>query len=207
MEHASTPSTTQPVVTLGRRKIDSILISLGLIAAIVFTVAGFLLAWGNSFADDYVTDELTAQHITFPTEESLEEEGRSDLVKYAGQSLTTGKQAEAYASYINGHLGDVTYAELGGPERQARAAVTEAKDAGKPQAEIDELQATADGISNQRNTLFKGETLRGLLLSAYAWSTIGKIAGIASIVAFLAAAVTVLLVIAGFIHLRKTQEA
>ena len=68
-----------------------------------------------------------------------------------------------------------TYADLGTPESAAKAAVTAAVAAGQTPAQVATLQATADGITGQRNTLFKGETLRGLLLSAYAWSTVGTI--------------------------------
>ena len=136
--------------------------------------------------------------------------GRTDLVEFADQQLDTGKEAEAYASYINGHLADVadgaTYADLGAVESAAKADVKAAVEAGEPQAKIDELQATADGITGQRNTLFKGETLRGLLLSAYAWSTVGMIAGIAAIAAFAAAAVMAVLVGLGVVHHRRTPK-
>jgi hypothetical protein len=74
------------------------------------------------------------------------------------------------------------------------------------QAKVDELQATADGITGQRNTLFKGETLRGLLLSAYAWSTVGMIAGIAAIAAFAAAAIMLVLVGLGVVHHRRIPK-
>ena len=164
----------------------------------VFAVAGGLLTWGNSFASDYVGNELSSQNITFPSAEALTEEGRTDLVKFADQKLDTGEEAEAYASFINGHLEGIadgaTYADLGAVESAAKADVKAAVEAGEPQAKVDELQATADGVSAQRNSLFKGETLRGLLLSAYAWSTVGMIAGIAAIAAFAAAAVMLVLV-------------
>jgi hypothetical protein len=198
-------------VHITRRRIDSVLVGFGVLAAVVFAVAGGLLTWGSNFSSDYVHDELTSQNITFPDADALNEEGRTDLLKYAGEALDTGDEAEAYASYIDGHLQGIadgaTYADLGGPERAAKAEVTAAIDAGKPQAEIDELQATADGISNQRNTLFKGETLRGLLLSAYAWSTVGQIAGYAAIGAFVAAALMAVLVALGLVHLRRTPRA
>ena len=84
--------------------------------------------------------------------------------------------------------------------------MTAAVDAGKPQAQIDTLQAKADVVSAQRNSLFKGETLRGLLLSAYAWSTVGMIAGIAAIGAFIAAGLMAILVALGVIHLRRTPK-
>jgi hypothetical protein len=199
-----------PTVALPRRTIDSVLIGLGVVAVLVLAVAGGLLTWGSRFSSDYVGDELSSQNITFPTAEALTEEGREDLLPFAGESLTTGKGAQAYASYINGHLEEIaagaTFADLGTPEREAKANVKAAVDAGAPQAQIDELQIAADKVSNQRNSLFKGETLRGLLLSAYAWSTVGSIAGISAVVAFLAAASMAVLVVLGVLHLRKTPK-
>ena len=172
-----------------------------------YAVAGGLLTWGHNFADDYVTRELSSQHITFPSADDLTKEGRTDLVKFADHKLDTGKEAEGYASFINGHLAKIadgaTYADLGAPESAAKADVKAAVEAGKPQATITELQAKADGITAQRNTLFKGETLRGLLLSAYAWSTVGMIAGFAALGAWIAAAVMAVLVVLGIIHHRR----
>lgn len=200
------PAST-PVVALRRSTIDKVLVGAGILATLVFAIAGILLLWGSNFAKDYVNDELTSQKIVFPTEESLKEEGRDDLVKYADEELNTGKEAEAYASYIDGHLQNIadgkTYAELGDPEFAARDALQAAKDEGKPQAEIDQLQGELDKISGQRNSLFKGEALRGLLLSAYAWSTVGQIAFYAALGAFLAAILMLILVILGIIHQRR----
>jgi hypothetical protein len=148
--------------------------------------------------------------VYFPDEAALQTEGRSDLVRFAGDQVTTGAQAEGYASYIAHHLegiaGGATYAELGKPESAAKAEVQAAKDSGQSAAAVADLQAKADAITNQRNTLFKGETLRGLLLSSYAWSTIGRIAGIAAIVAFVAAVVMAVLVALGIVHRVRTHE-
>jgi hypothetical protein len=208
-EQQAAPS-VQPVVKVTRRTIDSVLISFGVLAAVVFAVAGALLTWGHNFAGNYVHNELSSQHISFPNAAELNKEGRADLVKFADHKVDTGKEAEGYASFINGHLQGIaagaTYADLGVPESAAKADVKAAVDAGKPQATIDELQAKADGFTNQRNTLFKGETLRGLLLSAFAWSTVGMIAGIAAIGAFAAAALMALLSVLGIFHHRKTPK-
>ncbi len=202
------PAVDADVVAVRRRTIDKILIGIGVVATGAFVVAGGLLAWGANFSDDYVGDELSSQNIVFPEQAALIEEGREDLVGFAGEQVTTGEQAEAYASYIGGHLeataGGQTYADLGAVQRAARAAVTEAVDSGEPQATVDELQATADEVTAQRETLFKGEMLRGMLLSAFAWSTVGMIAGYAAIGAFLAAAVMAVLVVLGVVHLRRT---
>ena len=197
------------VVRLPRRRIDKLLFGFGVIAAIVFAVAGGLLAWGANFADDYVHDELSSQNVFFPDEASLREEGRHDLVKYADEQVTTGTEAEAYASYIGGHMEGIadglTYAEI--DDRGAAQAVVDARESGASEAEIADLQATADELKAQRDSLFRGETLRGLLLSSYAWSTIGRIAAIAAWVAFAGAAVMAALVVAGLVHLRRTKSA
>ena len=211
-ELAETPvaAPSPDAVVVKRRTIDSVLIGFGVVATAAFAVAGALLTWGHNFADDYVTRELSSQHITFPSADDLTKEGRTALVKFADHKLDTGKEAEGYASFINGHLAKIadgaTYADLGAPESAAKADVKAAVEAGKPQATITELQAKADGITAQRNTLFKGETLRGLLLSAYAWSTVGMIAGFAALGAWLAAAVMAVLVVLGFIHHRKAVK-
>lgn len=194
-------------IAVSRRRIDQVLIGLGLVLTAALVVAGALLMWGSNFAGDYVYDELSAQQIFFPTAEALEAEGRTDLVKYAEEQVTTGKQAEAYASYIGGHLEEtadgLTYAELGGPQREARAALTEATEAGASEEEIAALQEEVATITGQRETLFKGETLRGLLLSSYAWDSVGEIAGIAAIAAWVAAFAMAVLVVLGFVHMRR----
>lgn len=208
--NAEQPVSAQPpVVSVRRRTIDGVLVGAGVVIAIVLAVAGALLTWGSNFANDYVSKELTSQHINFPDRAGLEKEGRQDLFGWAGQQVTTGPGAQAYASYIAHHLDGIangaTYADLGAPESAAKADVQAAKDAGQSTAAVADLQAKADVITNQRNTLFKGETLRGLLLSTFAWSTIGRIAGIAATVAFVAAGVMTLLVILGVFHLRKAR--
>ncbi len=207
---SDTATTAAPVVALKRRQIDAVLIGFGIVVTVVFAVAGGLLTWGNSFSGDYVHKELASQNISFPSAAELTSEGRTDLLGFAGQQLTTGDGAEAYASFINGHLqkiaGGATFADLGATEGAAKADVTAAVAAGQPQASIDALQVKADAITANRNTLFKGETLRGLLLSAYAWSTVGTIAGIAAIGAFIAAGLTSILVGLGIIHHRRTAK-
>jgi hypothetical protein len=200
------PDLSEKPITLTRRRIDTMLVAAGAVVAIVLAVAGGLLTWGSSFADDYVGDELRAQNIFFPDADALREEGRDDLLGYGGEQVTSGGDAEAYASYIDGHLAGIadgqTYADLGPVSRAANAAVTDAVESGASDDEVADLQATADEISGQRDSLFRGETLRGLLLSTFAWSTIGDIAFTASVVAYVAAAVMLVLVVGGVFHLR-----
>jgi hypothetical protein len=202
---------TEPVVAVSRRRIDQVLIGLGTVFAVVLLVSGALLTWGSNFSHDYVDRELSSQNIFFPPTESLVEEGRDDLASFGDQQVLTGTQAEAYASYIDGHLDGIadgqTYADLGAPQRAARAELTAAKEAGESEATIADLQADVDAITAQRTSLFQGETLRGLLLSTYAWWQIGAIAGYAAIAAFIAAAVMVVLVVLGVVHMRRHRAA
>ena len=195
-------------IPVTRRRLDHLLIGAGFAVTVVMLVAGGLLTWGNNFSEDYVSRELGSQKITFPPAEALQAQGRDDLAKFGGEAVNTGEEAEAYASYINGHLeetaGGLTYAEV--PDREAQAAVQEAIDNGAPQSQIDELQANADELTGQRDTLFRGEMLRGALLNAFAWSTMGRIAGIAATVAFVGAAVMFVLSVAGIFHLRKVTH-
>ena len=200
----------EPTVALKRRTIDSVLIGFGAVFTVVLLVAGALLTWGSNFAADYVDDELSSQNIAFPPAAALEEEGRTDLVKYADESVNTGPEAEAYASFINGHLMGIadgaTYADLGTPEREANAAVETAVADGADAATIEGLEGEAAAISGQRNSLFKGETLRGLLLTAFAWATVGQIAGYAAIAAFAAGALMLVLVVLGLRHHHKVVQ-
>jgi len=204
---ATQPVQEEKVVGVKRRTVDAVLIGLGAVVTVVLFVAGGLLTWGSRFANDYVRDELTEQNIFFPDRAALEEEGRTDLLGYAGQQVTSGTDAQAYAGYIGHHLEGIadgaTYADLGAPERAAKAEVQAAVDSGADEATVTPLQEKADAITNQRNTLFKGETLRGLLLSTYAWSTIGRIAGIAAITAFVAGFAMFVLVILGVVHRQR----
>jgi len=141
----------------------------GLIGILVFC-AGFLF-WGNSFIHNQITTELTAQQIYFPAANSaavtsLPNAGdQTAMNQYGGQQLTTGEQARVYAnSFIGVHLSEVagglTYSQM---SAKAQANPTDTK------------------IAGQVATLFKGETLRGLLLNAYGWWTIGTYALYAAI--------------------------
>jgi hypothetical protein len=173
-----------------RQKLDRLLAAGGLVAAIVLLVAGGLLTWADKFVSDQVHSQLVAQKITFPAagSDQLKDPAVAPyLTKYAGKQLTTGPQAKAFADhYIKVHLdeatGGLTYSEL---SAKARTAPDDQKLAGLVQ------------------TSFRGETLRGLLLNAYAFDTMGNLAGIASIVAYLGGALMVVLAGLGFYHAHR----
>ncbi len=176
-----------------RRTFDALMASAGLILAAVLVAAGGLLTWAHSFVSDQVTTQLAAQQIYFPPKGSdalAAKEIGPYLNQYAGQQLTTGTQAKAYADhFIAVHIeemtGGQTYAEL---SSKAMANPDDAK-----------LQGLVA-------TVFKGETLRGLLLNAYAFSTMGTIALYGAIASFIGAGLMLVLSLLGFAHLRRTPE-
>lgn len=175
---------------LQRKMVDQILTAFGVVATVALIAVGGLAWWAYSFTTSQVHDELASQKIFFPPKDSpalASEEVGPFLNQYAGQQLLTGDQARAYADHFIGvHLSEVaagqTYAEL---SSKAQADPTNAK------------------LQGQVATLFKGETLRGLLLNAYAFWTVGSIARLAALVAFAAGGLMALLTLLGFWHMTK----
>lgn len=173
-----------------RRTFDVMVSLVGLFLAVVLLVAGGLLTWASSFIGSQVHEQLAAQQIYFPPADSpaLEGDAYAPIRKYGGQQLTTGAQAEGYANHFIGvHLdemaGGKTYAQLSDEARQ----------------DPDNAE-----LAGQVEQMFKGETLRGLLLNAYAFGTMGSIAGIAAVAAFLGAVVLVVLGLLGLRNARRT---
>jgi hypothetical protein len=193
-----------------KRKTLDIMFSIGGLAiAGLLLIAGFVLTSNANFAKTYVADQLSQQNISFKTADTLtdEEKKQACLVEYAGQPLTTGKQAECYANnFIGLHLksiaGGKTYAELGVPQSQLQAQVAQAQKDNA--ANLADLQKQLATVTGQRETVFKGETLRGLLLTSYGFSEFGTKAAQAATVAYLAAVLLFLLALAGFAHALRT---
>ena len=96
--------------------------------------------------------------------------------------MTNGAQAKVYADhYIAVHLAKIgngqTYAQV-----SAKAMADPANTA----------------LAGQVNTLFKGETLRGMLLNAYAFWKMGQIALYAAIALFVGAGLMLVLSVLGY---------
>jgi len=183
----------------------------GVALAVLLLVLGLVLQNQANFAEDYVREQFAQQRITFTPADALtdEELQAACLVENAGKPLETGKQAECYANeYIGLHLAEThdgkTYSETSTESRQAAAKARQAAQAGAPDAAA--LQAQADELSATVETLFRGETLRGLLLTSYGFSIFGERAAQAAVVAFLASAVLFLASIAGFVHAFRTPR-
>ncbi len=194
-----------------RRTLDIITSIGGLGLALVLIAAGLVLTSNANFAKTYVKDQLSQQKITFKPAAALTDEEKQApcLTKYAGQPLTTGKQAECYANdfiglHVKSSTKGLTYAELGVPQTAARTALADAKAANS--ANVPELEKTVAEITATRDSAFKGETLRGLLLTSYGFSELGRKGGQASTVAYAGAALMLLLAMAGFAHAFRTSK-
>ncbi|GAA1770955.1 hypothetical protein [Luedemannella helvata] len=188
-----------------RRTLDILFSTGGLVLAGLLLIVGIVLNSNANFAKTYVADQLGEQHISFTPADQLsdEEKKAACLVENAGKPLTTGKQAECYANeYIGLHLkniaGGKTYADMGDVQSDLRAQVAKAQETNA--ANLADLQKQLDAANAQRDSLFKGETLRGLLLTSYGFSVFGEKAAQAVLVAFIAAGLLLLLSIAGLIH-------
>ncbi len=175
-----------------RRTFDALMTTAGTILALVLVVGGGLLLWSSNFVHDEVSGQLEAQQIFFPEKgsESLEDPAvKPYLEQYAGQQLTTGEQAKAWADhYIAVHLAQMTdgrtYSQV---SADARANPDDADKA-----------ALVD-------TVFRGTTLRSMLLSAYAFDRMATVAFYGAIAAFAGAALLLVLSLLGLWHLRHVS--
>jgi hypothetical protein len=203
---------------------------IGLALTVFLLVAGALLTWGSVYIGNQVHDQLAIQDITMPAGPALDAlppEDKAALEPYAGQPMTTGPQAEAYANhFILVHMNegtDTLFKTLQGlgidtSQWQSLAPLTYSS-AGAVGNDIKDPTKTPNLTDDQRtqgaaavalfrtNVLFTGNTLRGLLLYGSAFATIGTIAGIAAICAFVGAGIMLILTILGFWHASRQPKA
>lgn len=148
------------------------IVTLQVILVLVLAFCAGFLFWGSSFINGMVHDELVAQQIFFPPASEIKPGGALDPAEYsaeirgyAGQQVDTGQKAKVYADdFIAVHLNEVA----GGKTYSQVSAA----------AQADPTNLT---LQSQANTLFRGETLRGLLLNAYGWSQVAMYAFFAGI--------------------------
>ena len=178
-----------------RRTFDAIMATAGLALAAVLVIAGVLLTWGHNFVTTQVHNQLAAQKIYFPAVSNpafteLPKADQAAMKPFAGQLMTSGAQAQAYADhFIAVHLqaigGGQTYSQLSGK------ALT---------------QPTNTKLAEQVQTMFRGTTLRSMLLEAWGFWQMGQIAAIGAIVSFAGAALLLILSAFGLAHLRRVPE-
>jgi hypothetical protein len=179
---------------MNRKAWDQIVSASAAVIAVAMIVLGGFAIYGGNFGRDNVQTRLEPQNITFPPFDAMTPEEQQEVGAFAGQQVTNGAQAEAFSRYIGGHLAAVndgkTYSETSG----------EARAEGLDPDVAAELQSKAD-------TLFKGETLRSILLNAYGWWTVATIALFAGYAMVALGIVLGVLAILGFRHAKRAEAA
>jgi hypothetical protein len=172
-----------------RRTWDQIVSAAGGVVAFVLIVVGAAAVFGGLFGRSNVTDRLRPEKVSFPPLSAMTSQEQQEVGDFAGQQVDTGPEAEAFARMIAGHLeavnGGKTYAETSAAARQPG---------------LDEQ--TAADLSAKADVLFKGETLRSIMLNAYGWWTVATIALYVGVAMILAGAVLAVLAFLGFRHAR-----
>jgi hypothetical protein len=130
-----------------------------LVLVLGFAAGGALYA--SHFINTQIHDQLAPQQIFFPA--TAAQGLPADLSAYAGQQVTNGDQAHAYAQdFIGLHLKEIgqghPYSYWSGLARSTKDPTVAAKD---------------EGIAQ---TLFQGDTLQSMLNTAWTFWTIGQIA-------------------------------
>jgi len=171
----------------------------GVALAVILAAAAGLMLWGSAYIHNEVRSQLAAQQVFFPPKAAFAHPKAGTEItpsmipsvsQYAGQQLLTGQQAEAYADhFIAVHLREIgagkTYSQLSA-------------------ASLANPKNTA--LAGQVQTVFRGDTLRSMLLNAFGWWKVSQIAYIASLTAFGLAAIAFLTGILGFAGIRRHAE-
>jgi hypothetical protein len=149
----------------------------GLAAAVLLLAVGGLTLWASAYVHNTVQGQLSAQQIYFPPASAFahpkaDTEITPNMIpsvsQYAGQQLLTGQQAEAYADhFIAQHVYDMS-----GGKTYSQLSAESMAQPGNAQ------------LANLVATVFKGETLRSMLLNAYGWWKVSQITYIVSIASF-----------------------
>lgn len=210
-----------------RRTLDLIVSAGALVMAGVLVILALVLLNRADFSENYVRSQLGQENITFPAladllpqEKSFTEVRTGCVIAYAGQAVTTGKQAECFGNeYLGGHLSwlatrlgmtqvayvdGLNYRQLGaelGNIRGEIAAAEKAKD-----ASVAALQQKLTDVTTVRQKMFEGTMLRNALLTSYGFGELGDMARIGSNVVLAIAGLLLLLSLAGFAHAYRTPR-
>jgi hypothetical protein len=186
-----------------RRTFDKLVSFVGLGFAILLFIFAGLLNYGASFANENVQTQLENQNISFPAEEGLPANTKDQLMKWAGMQVTSGEMARDYSDlYILEHMNASSTAVMG---KAATYSEVSAAYMGLVRGGSTDTAKIAQ-LGDLRQTLFMGNTLRGMLLQAYAFGIFGVVAGYAALASLLGGLLFLLLAIAGFAHIRRTPE-
>lgn len=181
---------------MNRATLDRLISSAGLIVAVVLLAASGVLFWSHDFIHNQVHNQLAAEKIYFPDAgtkalTSLPAADEAAMNKYAGQQLVDGAQAETWAD----HFIAVHLVAIGGGKTYAQLSSESLAD------------PTNQALAKQVQTVFQGETLRGLLLNAYAFDMMALAAYYASAGALGAGIILLILAFLGFWHAGATSKS
>jgi len=158
------------------------IITLQAIMVVVLAGAAAFAYGMGTFTTTQIHDELASQQVFFPAADQIKAGGALDPAKFpkeiqdqAGNQVTDGNQARIYANdFLGEHLttvaGGLTYASVGTKVSDLNAQLANTP---KDDPNYATIQKQITTLNGQRDTLFKGETLRSMLLNAYGWWTIG----------------------------------
>jgi hypothetical protein len=169
-----------------RKTLDLLLNWVGTVLTVVLIVAGVGLVIGYSFTSSQVRSQLQEQKVFFPTVGGRDYQDlvKAHLTQYAGEEVLTGSEAQIFANDIIG----VDTTEISGGKTYAQLSSKSLSDPGNT------------ALANQVELVFRGDTLRGLLLNAYAFGFMGQIALFGAIAAFVLALAMLFLVLLGIRH-------
>jgi hypothetical protein len=187
-----------------RKTFDKIVTAIGAGLTVFLFVSAALLNWGASFAEDSVRSQLENQNISFPAAEAMPEATAAQLAKWAEMKVTTGEMARDYSDlYIWEHMKASAIAAVGKPATYSEVSgmyMGLVRGGSTDTAQIAKL-------GELRQTLFMGNTLRGMLLEAYAFGTMGVIAGYGALAALVGGVLMLILTLLGVVHLRRTPDS
>jgi hypothetical protein len=179
---------------MNRKLWDQIVSASAAVIAVAMIVLGGLAVYGGNFGRDNVRTRLEPENVTFPPFDAMTPEEQVAVGDFAEQQVVNGPQAEAFSRYIGGHLAAVndgkTYSET------SAAARAEGLD-----------PDVAAELAGKADTLFKGETLRSILLNAYGWWTVATIALFAGYAMIALGIVLGVLAFLGFRHAKRAEAA
>lgn len=188
---SETSAKSRSTEQLSRRTWDTLISGAGAVVGTVLLVLGALALIGGIFAHSNVRDRLSPENITFPPAAAMTTQEVAEVGQFAGQKVDTGAEAEGFSRYIGGHL-----AEVNGGKTYSETSAAARAEGISPKVAAD-LQVKAD-------TLFKGETLRSILLNAYGWWKLGTITLFAAFAMLIAGGALLVLAALGFGHARKS---
>jgi hypothetical protein len=183
---------------------------------VVVLAGAAVFAFGmGSFTTNQIREELTAQQVSFPTADQIKAGGALDPAKFsqeirdqAGNQVTDGNQARIYANdFLAVHLqataGGLTYSTVGTKISELKAQLATTPNTDPAYAN---LQTQITTLTAARETLFKGESLRSMLLNAYGWWTIGTYTTYAAFALMLAALVVLGALVFEFAAARRPEK-